>query len=552
MTAGVPDVRQGVVLREHGHTRCPVGAELRGECGLQAEGTGLHLEPGPVQQLHEQGLRLALLEGELRVRVNRARDTQECLPDAIHLLADLLLELVDVHRNLRPASVTARRGIGRGYDGDDYDDRPPRPTPDLDLRSAQNLQDPYPVHRWLRDHDPVHWSESLQGWIVTRYADVREVFNQPARFSSDRFRKLGPRFKSDRPEVRAVADVLADWLVFRDAPDHTRLRNLLQKTFTPRHLEKNRDGIQITVDSLLDHVAARGEMDFIRDFAFPLPALVIAILLGAPKSDIEDIKDWSDRLASYVGGAVDDRDNFARGEVGGGRALGLLPRASRRSGATISGDDLMSLLLQAEHEGDQLSEEEVVSNCVLLLFAGHETTTNLLGNGLFHLLSHPEALQALRDRPAARGERHRGVPSLRGSGRSHHQGGAGRLRVARRTSSGRGDRVLPFMAAADRDPRQFERPDALDITRQPNRHLAFGFGIHFCLGAPLARLEASLAFTSLLRRFPDLDPRRSLSRAGSGGSSCAAWKSLPVRWSTCETRRRRAVSTPNPRPSRSA
>jgi cytochrome P450 len=401
-------------------------------------------------------------------------------------------------------------------------------APDLDLRSAQNLRDPHPVHRWLRDHEPVHWSESLQGWIVTRYADVLEVFNRPARFSSDRFRKLAPRYTSDRPEVRAVADVLADWLVFRDAPDHTRLRNLLQKTFTPRHLEKNRDGIQITVDGLLDRVAARGEMDFIRDFAFPLPAIVIAILLGVPKSDIEDIKEWSDRLASYVGGAVDERDNFARAKSGVDELSGYFRAllAERRGNL---GDDLMSLLLQAEHEGDQLSEEEVVSNCVLLLFAGHETTTNLLGNGLFHLLHHPDATRALRERPSlvetAVEEflRYEGpVAATTKVALDDFEWHGARIR--------RGDRVLPFMAAADRDPRQFERPDELDITRHPNRHLAFGFGIHFCLGAPLARLEASLAFTSLLRRFPDI----------ALASPQARWKrrivlrgleSLPLRWS---------------------
>jgi len=375
-------------------------------------------------------------------------------------------------------------------------------APDLDLRSPANLRDPYPVHRELRDHDPVHWSEGLQGWIVTRYADVLEVFNRPTRFSSERFRKLAPRFRSDRPEVHAVASVLSDWLVFRDPPDHTRLRDLLQKTFTPRHLEKNRDGIQITIDSLLDRAAGRGEMDFIRDFAFPLPAIVIAILLGARKDDIEDIKLWSDRLAAHVGGAVDGRDNFSEAKAGLDELVGyfrtLLAQRSRRSG-----DDLMSLLLRAEHEGERLSEEEVISNCVLLLFAGHETTTNLLGNGLFHLLRDPERERELRAQPQLVG---RAVEEFL----RIECPVAATIKVALEDFEWhgariqRGERLIPFMASANRDPRQFERPDSLDIARHPNRHLTFGYGIHFCLGAPLARLEAQLAFDTLLRRFPHL------------------------------------------------
>jgi cytochrome P450 len=375
-------------------------------------------------------------------------------------------------------------------------------APDLDLRSRANLHDPYAAHRWLRDNDPVHWSEGLQGWIVSRYGDVLEVFNRTPRFSAERFRKLAQRFRSERPEVRAVAEVLSDWLVFRDPPDHTRLRELLQKTFTPRHLEKNRDGIQITVDTLLDRVVERGEMDFMRDFAFPLPAIVIAILLGAPKEDIESIKLWSDRLAAHVGGAVGELDNFSEAKAGADALVDyfrtLLAERRRRPG-----DDLMSLLLRAEHEGERLSGEEVVSNCVLLLFAGHETTTNLLGNGLFHLLHDPEQQRELRAHPEwmelAVEEFLRIECPV-----------AATIKVATEDFSWhgahiqRGERLIPFMASANRDPRRFEHPDRLDIARHPNRHLAFGYGIHFCLGAPLARLEAQLAFTTLLRRFPRL------------------------------------------------
>ncbi len=399
-------------------------------------------------------------------------------------------------------------------------------APELDLKALPNVFDPFPAYRWLREHDPVHWSPSMNAWVVTRYADVLEIFNRPARFSSDRFRKVDPRFASERPAVRAVADVLGQWLVFRDPPDHTRLRGLLQRSFTPRHLEKNRDRIQATADALLDEVQDRGEMDFIRDFAFPLPALVIALLLGAPRSDIEPIKAWSDQLAAYLGGAIDEKDNFTEASAGVAKLVDYF-RELLREKARQPADDLMSLM-RAEYEGDRLSDEEVVSNCVLLLFAGHETTTNLLGNGLFHLLRHEDQLAALRDEPSLTPSaveeflRYDGpVPASTKIATEDVEWHGARIRA--------GEMVLPFMSSANRDPAQFERPDELDLRRSPNRHVAFGFGIHFCLGAPLARLEADLAFRTLLRRLPGL-------ALAAGAPRFKPWmflrgvESLPVAW----------------------
>jgi cytochrome P450 len=380
----------------------------------------------------------------------------------------------------------------------------------LDLKADANVQDPFPLFRWLRDHEPIHRSESLGGWVVTRHADVLEILNRPGRFSSDRFRRLDPRYASQRPAVQAVAAVLRHWLVFRDPPDHTRLRALLQKSFTPRQLEQNSMGIQTTIDGLIDRSAARREMEFIQDFAFPLPALVIAILLGVPTSDLGLIKTWSDRLAAYLGGAVDDDDNFERASAGVAALVAYFQQQLRER-AKRPRDDLMSLMLRAEHEGEKLSQDESVANCVLLLFAGHETTTHLLGNGLHHLLHHPDQAARMRRTPAIT---ERAVEEL-----LRYDGPVpATLKIAledvewRGQRIRKGDMVLPFLASANRDPRQFERPDQLDVGRRPGRSVAFGYGIHFCLGAPLARLEARLAFDTLLRRLPDLTPASAMPR----------------------------------------
>lgn len=381
---------------------------------------------------------------------------------------------------------------------------------ELDIRHPENLKDPYPLFAYLRDEQPVHWSGSLRAWMVTRYDDVLHILQNPQRFSSDRFRNAGSRYSSERPAVAEVARVLREWMVMRDPPDHTRLRGFLHNSFTPRRLRRIEPRVQAIVDELLQRVEARGSMEFIEDFAFPLPARVITMLMGVPREDIDQIRLWSDQLAAYLGGAQTELDNMEQARDGTMqmaeyfRAL-IRGRgaASQDSGQETEQEDLIGLMLRAGQEGDRLSEEEIVSNCVLLLFAGHETTTNLLGNGLYHLLRNPEQHRLLADNPElARGAVEEflrydtSVPAV--------------LKIAAEDTElhgkqiGKGDVVLAFLASANRDPRRFQNPDTLDITREDNRHLSFAFGIHFCLGAPLARMEANVAISTLFRRFADL------------------------------------------------
>jgi hypothetical protein len=330
-------------------------------------------------------------------------------------------------------------------------------------------------------------------WVVTRHADVEHVVTSTHHFSVERFARL-----HQRPSMAAVAEVLRHWAVYRDPPDHTRLRSLLAHSFTPRRLQALRPSIEAIVARLVDDIGARETVDFVTAFAFPLPATVIATMLGVPLEDTSRVKVWSNQIADFIGGARSgaDAEHAKAGLLEACDYFRFLVRLRRKTPA----DDVLSLLLAAEEQGDRLTEDEVVANCVLLLFAGHETTTNLLANGLLHLLRHPGEEAKLRRHPDL-------VPAAVEEFLRFDAPVAGTIRIVRsdvtlgdRTLRA-GEAVAAMLASANRDPRHFERPDDLDVGRTPNRHLAFGAGIHFCLGASLARLEAQIAFTTLLQRW---------------------------------------------------
>jgi cytochrome P450 len=370
-----------------------------------------------------------------------------------------------------------------------------------DPRRPEVIADPYPVFRRLQAADPVHWSEILGGWVLTRYDDVRAGLHD-SRLSSDRITPFLEHSERGRPEVQELGQLVGRWAVFTDPPTHTRLRQLMNTAFTPRAVERLRPRILEVVDDLLGRIEGHGHMDAIRDFAYPLPVIVIAEMLGVPVDDRDRLKAWSDELALFVGSSLGAPDKYERARRGVAEMTDYfrgLVAARRRQPR----DDLISGLAAAEERGAVLSEDELVATCVLLLFAGHETTTNLIGNGLLALLRHPDQLQALRDDPGL-------APSaveelLRYDGPTQVQ-----TRVAQEDlelsgrSIRRGDRVFLMLNAANRDPARFPEPDRLDLRRPDNHHLAFGYGIHFCIGAPLARLEGQLALTTLVRRLTDL------------------------------------------------
>jgi hypothetical protein len=359
------------------------------------------------------------------------------------------------------------------------------------------IENPYPLYHRLRAEDPVHRSP-LGFWVLSRYDDVVRLLRDE-RFGRGGFEQL---FRLRFGEEGATG--FARSMLFRDPPDHTRLRGLVNKAFTPRVVERMRPHIEAIVARLLDRVAPRGRMEVIEDLAYPLPIEVICGMLGVPAADQDAFRAWSldiarslDAIALPLPDAVVERGNRAR------RALTEYFQRLIAERRRQPQDDLTSDLIAAEEAGDRLSEAELLATLILLLVAGHETTVNLIGNGLLALLRHPEELARWRARPALAESAVEEL--LRYDGPVQRTG-----RIAREDVEigGRpikaGEVVLGLIGAANRDPAHFPDPDRLDLDRRDNRHLAFGWGIHFCLGAPLARVEAQAALGAVLRRFPGL------------------------------------------------
>lgn len=371
---------------------------------------------------------------------------------------------------------------------------------DLDLTNPDHVRDPYPVLRALRAEDPIHWSDHLDGWVLTRYADVNRALRAPE-LSVDTIRPFIAAKSSGDPDIARLGRLAPLWAVFNDPPDHTRLRSALNRGFTNRQVEALRGFVTDVVHRLLDAMGRRPDVEFVRDFAYPLPALVIARLLGVPDRDVERFKAWSDDLGEFVTTSVHP-DRYARAS-GAMEEMGEYFARMVAARREAPEDDLLSGLVAALNSGVFETEDELVSNCILLLFAGHETTTNLLTSGLYHLLRDPGELERLRRDPGL-------APSaveelLRYDNPAH---GVTRVVLDEIEFGGvtfhRGDRVFAFLTAANRDPEVFSDPEMLDLGRQPNRHLSFGASIHFCLGAPLARLEGAVAFPLLLERFSEI------------------------------------------------
>ena len=401
-----------------------------------------------------------------------------------------------------------------------------------DLYSPAFRAHSHAVYHTMREHDPVTCQPGVDGttpiWFVTRYADVARVLRDDQHFVRDPTTLWSPDELAARVPTRAPFHELADnHMLNKDGADHRRLRTLVQPAFAPRVIAHWRDRIQAIADALLARLPAAGSMDLVADYAFPLPIMVIAELLGVPSADRDQFRAWSDTFVSPVVGAEATARFAAQMQAFTRYVQGLVAERRARPRA-----DLLSALVAAEAEGDRLGEAELVSMVVLLIVAGHETTVTLIGNSVLALLHHPEQLRWLQQEPARVG------PAVEELLRydSPVERALPRFAAAAVEVGGqrmeRGAQVVAVLASANRDEAVFSAADRLDVTRGPQRHLAFGTGVHFCLGAALARLEGEIALRTLLARVPGLRL--------SGGAGELSYRpvprfhslaALPVAWS---------------------
>lgn len=380
---------------------------------------------------------------------------------------------------------------------------PPAPALDRPIVDAAFLANPYPGYHALREAGPIHWSEEFFGgaWLLTRRADVELVLRDP-RFSAQRTGGWVKGSEGSRGELNGFQRLFARALLFLDAPDHPRIRKVLSAGFRPQLIQRLVPQIERAVTELLDQAEGSASFDFMQAVARPLPVRVIAMLMGIERAQHNDFMAWSDDLAAFIGAPQPTREQARRAQdslLAMSRYFEELLPAKRRA----PGDDLVSRLVQAEAAGEIQGGAELLAQCAMLLFAGHETTRNLLGNGLQALLGSPEQWQRLQQEPelipGAVRELLRYDSPVQYSGRRVASDLVLHGQLLRR-----GDLVVPLIGAANRDPARYERPDELDIARSHGPSLSFGSGPHVCIGAGLTLMEAEIVFRQLLQRWPGL------------------------------------------------
>jgi len=385
--------------------------------------------------------------------------------------------------------------------------------------------DPYPFYRRLREKEPIHQSP-MGFWVLTRYEDCVAVLRDQ-RFGREEFQQMLSNVYGDDDSGKPQ---LPRSMLFRDPPDHTRLRALVSKAFTPRMIETMRDHIQEIVDRLLDRVQDAGRMDVMEDLAYPLPVTVICEMLGVPVEDHASIRGWSADIARSLDaiGLPSDQGIVERGRTARRSLAGYFRRLVPERRARPQ-HDLLSGLLAAEEQGDKLSQDEVIAMCLLLFIAGHETTVNLIGNGTLALLRHPDQMRKLQADPALIGN---AVEELLRYDSPVQR--TARIASVDAEVGGqpmpKGTMVITALGAANRDPAQFPEPDRFDASREPNRQFAFGSGVHMCLGAVLARLEGTIAIGRLVSRLDGLARDGAPERGGR--ARFRGFNRYPIAWET--------------------
>ena len=365
------------------------------------------------------------------------------------------------------------------------------------------VSDPFPLYRNMQDEDPCHWSPSLKSWVLTRYADIKDVCLD-REMSSDRLR---PFFASmaagDAARIPSIIRYLSEWMVFKDPPDHTRLRRLAGKVFNVQSMHAMRPAVETIVSWLFERIGEREEIDFVADFAGPLPCLVIMAMLGVPREDLARVKRMSDDMALFIGSSRTSAEKYDTAEAAT-REMADYYRdmiADRRANPR---DDALSRLVHLRDGDDAFTDDELTATLILMLFAGHETTTNHLANGMLALTAFPGEAARLRADPSLAADAVEEL--LRYDGPS---GAQVRIAGAPRTLHGKsiapGERIFIMLNAANRDPRAYPDPDRVDLGRDGVPHLSFGFGTHICLGFPLARLEGQVALPAVVARWSHIE-----------------------------------------------
>lgn len=371
------------------------------------------------------------------------------------------------------------------------------------LLEPEYLADPHPLYHRIRQQDPVHWDAFLSSWVITRYSDVIRVLHECSSACMPTPAKLD---EMGLPELSPIARILVKQMLFMDPPDHTRLRGLASVAFTPKRVEMLRQHIQDITDRLLDPIVAKGRMEVLADLAEPLPSIVTAELLGMPVADFRQLKAWSVEFAEIL-------SNLQLSPESAPKVLKTVEEMSTYFQKAIRGvgsstrPGLVDWLVNAEVDGDRLSEAEVISSVIITMVGAQETTTNLIASGLLTLFRNPDQFELLKQDPSL-------VPSAVEELLRYETPSQRTARVAQADFElggkliRKGQGIIALMAAANRDPERFENPDRLDIRRPENRHIAFGYGRHYCFGAPLGRMEGQIAFATMLRRMTNmrLDP----------------------------------------------
>ncbi|HYF17196.1 MAG TPA: cytochrome P450 [Ramlibacter sp.] len=368
------------------------------------------------------------------------------------------------------------------------------------------LADPYPLFRRMRDEDPCHWSPRLRSWVLTRYDDVKAVcIDKGDRLSSDRLRPFFATLPGE--EARRIGDIiryLSLWMVFTDPPEHTRLRRLVGRVFSVPAMQGMRPQVEDIADWLLGRIGERDEFDFIAEFAGPLPCLVIMALLGVPRESLAQVKRMSDDMALFIGSSRTSPQKYDTAEAAT-REMAAFFRDLIEQRRREPRADILTQLVQLREGEDRLTDDELVATCILLLFAGHETTTNHIANGMLALMRFPDQMALLRADPGLANDAVEEL--LRYDGPS---GAQVRLANVAMELHGKqlqaGDRIFIMLNSANRDPRAYTDPDRLDLHRDGVPHLTFGYGIHLCLGFALARVEGQVAFPKVLQAFRHIEP----------------------------------------------